>query len=137
MTSRTSPETLAKGSAALAVLGRLPRVALPASRRDGLRERVRSGGRAGGGPAARRGHQRLDVAAYPCRLLAVAGENEQQLILQSLPEIASAYPLGTARIAPGVGHGWSGEAPELFAGMIRAHVAGAELPAQLHPVAAA
>ncbi len=73
----------------------------------------------------------------PSRLLAVAGEKEQQLILRSLPEIAAGYRLGTARIAPGVGHAWSGEAPELFAGMIRAQVAGTELPEQLRPVAAA
>jgi pimeloyl-ACP methyl ester carboxylesterase len=67
----------------------------------------------------------------PCRLLAVAGEKEQQLILRSLPELAAGYRFGTARIAPGVGHAWNGEAPDLFAETIRAQVADADLPDQL------
>jgi pimeloyl-ACP methyl ester carboxylesterase len=73
--------------------------------------------------------------ASPCRLLAVAGEKEQALILRSLPKLANGFARGSARIAPGVGHAWVGEAPELFAAMIRAHVVDAALPEQLRPVA--
>jgi pimeloyl-ACP methyl ester carboxylesterase len=71
------------------------------------------------------------AATSPCRLLAVAGEHEQDLILRSLLELAHVFPNGQARIAPGVGHGWVGETPELFAEMVRAQVAGVEPPAGL------
>lgn len=77
------------------------------------------------------------AGASPCRLLAVAGEREQPLILRSLPELASGYRRGAARVVPGVGHAWSGEAPELFAQTVRAQVTGGELPEYLRPPAAA
>ncbi|WP_329109688.1 alpha/beta hydrolase [Micromonospora sp. NBC_01699] len=73
------------------------------------------------------------AATSPRRLLAVAGEHEQELILRSLPKLAYAFPDARARIAPGVGHGWVVEAPDLFAEMVRAHVAGADPPAALRP----
>ncbi len=73
----------------------------------------------------------------PCRLLAVAGEREQPLILRSLPALAAAYRRGTARIVPGAGHAWSGEAPELFARMVRAQMSDVDLPEELRPAAAA
>lgn len=67
----------------------------------------------------------------PCRVLAVAGAREQELILRSLPLLAAGFRHGTARVAPGVGHAWHGEAPELFEAMVRAHIADRELPAEL------
>jgi len=77
------------------------------------------------------------AADSPCRVLAVAGAREQPLILRSLPVIAAGFRRGTARVAPGVGHGWSGEAPELFAEMVRATVHGTQLPTGLLPVTGA
>jgi pimeloyl-ACP methyl ester carboxylesterase len=74
------------------------------------------------------------AAASPCRLLAVAGEKEHDLILRSLPRLAEGFGAGDARVAPGVGHGWVGEAPDLFAAMVRAQVAGTPLPAELRSV---
>ena len=71
------------------------------------------------------------AATSPCRLLAVAGENEHGLILRSLPELADGFARGTARTVPEVGHAWVGQAPELFAAMVRAHVADAALPDEL------
>lgn len=68
------------------------------------------------------------------RVLALAGGDEQPLILQSLPRIAAAFPQGTARVAPGVGHAWNGQAPELFAASVRSHVTGGPLPEGLSPV---
>lgn len=65
------------------------------------------------------------------RVLAVAGEREQELIRRSLPEIAGAFPRGAARLVPGVGHAWNGEQPALFAELVRAHVTDAELPETL------
>lgn len=67
----------------------------------------------------------------PSRVLAVAGEQEQDLIVRSLTELAGAFPRGQARIAPGVGHAWNAAAPDLFAATVRAQVAGTALPAQL------
>ncbi|GAA1305689.1 alpha/beta hydrolase [Planotetraspora silvatica] len=67
----------------------------------------------------------------PCRVLAVAGENEHELIRRSLAGIAAAFPEGQARLAPGVGHGWNGEKPELFTAMIRSWALGDPLPEEL------
>ena len=67
------------------------------------------------------------------RVLALAGAQEQPLIRRSLRIIASAFSDGDARLAPDVGHAWNGQAPELFAATVRAHVAGAPLPAELLP----
>jgi pimeloyl-ACP methyl ester carboxylesterase len=67
----------------------------------------------------------------PCRLLAVAGHNEHDLILRSLPELAKRFRHAEQRVAPGVGHGWSGEAPQLFTAMVRAHIAVDPLPEEL------
>ncbi|WP_326549784.1 alpha/beta fold hydrolase [Micromonospora sp. NBC_01813] len=76
------------------------------------------------------------AATSPCRLLAVAGATEHELILRSLPVLADAFRSGTARIAAGVGHAWNGQAPELFVDMVRAHIAGTPLPGQLQAIRA-
>lgn len=65
------------------------------------------------------------------RVLALAGGDEQSLILRSLPKIAASFAQGEARVAPGVGHAWAGQAPELFAETVHAHVTDQPLPAQL------
>lgn len=72
-------------------------------------------------------------ATSATRVLAVAGENEQQLIVSSLPKVAGAFPRGQARVVPGVGHAWNGEAPSLFAEVVRAHIGARPLPEQLLP----
>ena len=74
------------------------------------------------------------AGASGVRVLAVAGGGEQALILQSLPRIAAAFPHGQARVAPGVGHAWNGQAPDLFAAMVRAQVTRSPLPQGLAPV---
>jgi pimeloyl-ACP methyl ester carboxylesterase len=71
------------------------------------------------------------AGSSPCRLLAVAGANENDMILRSLPALVEGFAQGEARIVPGVGHAWSGEAPELFTAMVRAHIARTPLPAEL------
>lgn len=75
-----------------------------------------------------------NAASIPCPTLLVAGEHEHTLIRQSLEVSAATLPHAQAWIAPGVGHGWSGEAPELFARTVRAWVSDAPLPAELLPV---
>lgn len=64
-------------------------------------------------------------------VLILTGENEHPLIRQSQLELVAALPNATARIAPAVGHGWSGERPDLFAAAVRAWVSGQPLPVGL------
>jgi pimeloyl-ACP methyl ester carboxylesterase len=71
------------------------------------------------------------AAVSPSRVLAVAGGREHALILRSLAPIAAAFPRGEARVVPGLGHGWVGQDPQLFAAVVDAHIAAAPLPAQL------
>jgi hypothetical protein len=69
-----------------------------------------------------------------CRLLAVAGEGEHELVRRSVPLLAAAFPRGAGRLVPGLGHGWVGEDPGLFAAVLSASVLDAPLPATLaHP----
>ncbi len=77
------------------------------------------------------------AATSASRVLAVAGDREQELIRRSLPVVAGAFPQGAARLVPGAGHAWNGEHPALFADLVRAHVAGGELPAVLREPQAA
>jgi len=67
--------------------------------------------------------------------LVLAGEQEQGLIRQSVPQIVRALPGAQGYLVPGVGHGWSGEAPDLFARTVEAWLAGHGLPDELLPVA--
>lgn len=75
-----------------------------------------------------------NVAAITCPTLLVAGEHEHSLIRQSLVTTQAALPMAQARIAPDVGHGWSGERPELFAQTVRAWITDTALPPELRPV---
>jgi pimeloyl-ACP methyl ester carboxylesterase len=77
------------------------------------------------------------AATSSSRVLAVAGEREQELIRRSLPILSTAFPRGAARLVPGVGHAWNGEQPALFAEVVRAHVTDGELPAALREPQAA
>lgn len=66
--------------------------------------------------------------------LVLAGEREHALIRRSLPEIVSALPAAEGYLVPDLGHGWSGEAPELFAQVVEAWITGWSLPEELMPV---
>jgi len=72
------------------------------------------------------------AGSSPCRLLALAGAEENEMILRSLPALTEGFARAEARLVPGVGHAWSGEAPELFAATVRAHIADTPLPAELY-----
>ncbi|SDS65842.1 alpha/beta fold hydrolase [Actinoplanes derwentensis] len=78
-----------------------------------------------------------EAGSSPCRLLAVAGADENEMVQRSLPLLAKGFARGDARVVPGVGHAWSGEKPDLFTEMIRAHIADADLPPSLHHLAEA
>jgi pimeloyl-ACP methyl ester carboxylesterase len=63
--------------------------------------------------------------------LVLAGEAEHQLVRNSVPAILRALPNSEARLAPAMGHGWIGEAPELFMRTARAWLLEERLPADL------
>ena len=66
-----------------------------------------------------------------CRLLAVAGDREHELIRRSVPLLAAAFPRGAGRLVPGLGHAWVGEDPASFAAVLTAHVGDEALPGGL------
>ena len=72
----------------------------------------------------------LEIPDQQPRLLAVAGEKEAQLVLDSLPDF-HVVETAVTKIIPNAHHGWSGEFPELFAEMIETWVAERPLPAGL------
>ncbi len=86
------------------------------------------------------GHELMAFRAEPglrhatAPTLVLAGGREQELIRRSLPAIVGALPAAQGYLVPGVAHGWSGEAPELFAQVVEAWVTGRSLPAGLVPV---
>jgi pimeloyl-ACP methyl ester carboxylesterase len=63
--------------------------------------------------------------------LVTAGSLEMPSVLESVREIPRVMPAAEGYFAPGVHHGWNGEAPELFSAMLRAWFTGAPLPEQL------
>lgn len=85
-----------------------------------------------------------EVAAYsatpeflsaPNRTLVVAGGKEGKIIRSAVAELPERMPTARGAIAPGVGHAWNIEAPELFTGMIRRWVAEGAIASGLRPVA--
>lgn len=73
----------------------------------------------------------LGLEQVQCPTLVLAGENEQGLILQSLPAVVAALPHAQGRVVPGLGHGWNGEAPELFSKVVHTWVTDQPLPHEL------
>jgi pimeloyl-ACP methyl ester carboxylesterase len=67
-------------------------------------------------------------------LLVACGENEPDLIGKSARMIRGEHPEATCVVAPGVGHNWGMEKPELFSEMIRNWVERRALPAELQPL---
>ncbi|MGC9468409.1 MAG: alpha/beta fold hydrolase [Anaerolineae bacterium] len=66
--------------------------------------------------------------------LITAGGNESTIIRQAVNVIPEMMPHAQGRIAPGRGHGWNIEAPDLFNAMVRAWITGTLLPSGLRVV---
>ncbi len=66
--------------------------------------------------------------------LITAGSRETSIIIQAVRTIASLMPNAQGCLAPGVGHGWNIESPDLFNAMIRAWITDTRLPPQLKAV---
>jgi pimeloyl-ACP methyl ester carboxylesterase len=77
---------------------------------------------------------RPDLAKVSARTLILAGEKEHATIRESLPVFERSIAGCVSMIVPGVGHGWSAEAPELFARTVRAWVTDSDLPNDLTPL---
>jgi pimeloyl-ACP methyl ester carboxylesterase len=73
----------------------------------------------------------LDDAA---RLLVACGEQEHELVKKSARMMREAHPGIRCVTAPGVGHNWGIEKPELFTSMIRAWLEEKPLPPELEPL---
>ncbi|MCV3272335.1 alpha/beta fold hydrolase [Roseobacter sinensis] len=69
-----------------------------------------------------------DAAPPQTRLAFIAGGREHPLIREGLATFERRFEGSVSAIVPGLGHGWAGEDPQLFARFIKAHVAG-DLPA--------
>ena len=63
--------------------------------------------------------------------LIVAGGRETDIITQTVRTIPKLMPNAEGRLAPGLGHGWNVEAPDLFSAMIRAWITDMPLPGRL------
>jgi pimeloyl-ACP methyl ester carboxylesterase len=63
--------------------------------------------------------------------LITAGSRESKTIKQAVDTISKVMPNAQGRLAPGLGHGWNIEAPDLFNAMVRAWIMGAPLPYRL------
>lgn len=63
--------------------------------------------------------------------LVTAGGRESEIITQAVGTISTLMPNAQGRIAPGLGHGWAVEAPELFTAMVRAWITDTPLPDRL------
>jgi pimeloyl-ACP methyl ester carboxylesterase len=66
--------------------------------------------------------------------LITAGSRESEIIREAVGAISSMIPNAQGRLAPGLGHGWNIEAPDLFSTMVRAWITGAPLPERLEVV---
>ncbi|MBN1874575.1 MAG: alpha/beta hydrolase [Anaerolineae bacterium] len=64
-------------------------------------------------------------------VLFVAGENEPKEVKRSHVMLAQSMPNAKSRVAPGMGHGWLAEAPDLHIQMIRSWVNDEPLPQEL------
>ena len=66
--------------------------------------------------------------------LITAGSRESTIITQAVGTISAMMPNAQGRLAPGLGHGWNVEAPDLFNAMVRAWITGTPLPYRLQVV---
>jgi pimeloyl-ACP methyl ester carboxylesterase len=66
--------------------------------------------------------------------LVTAGGRESKIILQAVDVISKLMPNAQGRLAPGLGHGWNVEAPDLFNAMARAWISSLPLPEGLQAV---
>jgi len=69
---------------------------------------------------------KLDNVDTP--ILIIAGEKDYTIIKKSAPELASVLSNSRAFLAPGVGHVWNMEKPELFNEVLRSWITGSTLP---------
>jgi pimeloyl-ACP methyl ester carboxylesterase len=74
------------------------------------------------------------LSAISTPLLVVVGQKETSINYRNARQALGLQPRAVGRIAPGVGHSWNGENPDLFNRMVRAWVTAAPLPDELLPL---
>jgi len=67
--------------------------------------------------------------------LIVHGEKEPKSIHASARDLLAAMPSARGYVAPGLGHPWNLQAPDLFTNMVRAWITDRPLPTELRPLA--
>ena len=67
-------------------------------------------------------------------VLITAGSRESDIITQAVEAISALMPNAQGRLAPGLGHGWNVEAPDLFSAMVRTWISDRPLPDGLQTV---
>ncbi|MAU13051.1 MAG: hypothetical protein CL607_24755 [Anaerolineaceae bacterium] len=67
-------------------------------------------------------------------ILSVAGTNEHPTVKASVKEIANKLPHAQGYLVPDVGHGWTAEAPTLFAEMVASWFERQSVPQTFHPI---
>lgn len=74
---------------------------------------------------------RLDKIDVP--VLAITGEKDTQIMRQGVDDLVISLPDAVGYLAPGVGHQWSAEDPDLFAAVVKAWLLSTDLPDGLIP----
>ena len=74
------------------------------------------------------------IERVTCPTLFVAGSREFRRFHESNLMMSKLMPHAECRVAPGMGHGWLAEAPDLHIRMVRAWIADEELPEELQKV---
>ena len=74
---------------------------------------------------------RLDKIDVP--VLAITGEKDTQITRQGVDDLVRSLPDAVGYLAPGVGHQWSAEDPDLFAAVVKAWLLSTDLPDGLIP----
>lgn len=66
--------------------------------------------------------------------LITAGSRESDIITQAVRTLSEMMPNAQGSLAPGLGHGWNIESPDLFNAMVQAWISDSPLPARMQTV---
>lgn len=73
------------------------------------------------------------LADVPVPALVMVGEKEMAISYRAARQVVAALPNAVGRVAPGVGHGWNNENPDLFNRSLRAWLTDKPLPEEFLP----
>ena len=73
------------------------------------------------------------LAKIDVPVLAITGEKDKKITRQGVDDLVRSLPDAVGYLAPGVGHQWSAEDPDLFAAVVKAWLLSTDLPDGLIP----